>query len=85
MVAKQVLLLIRNQELQYTNVYQEGGDYVTKDTSKVLKTSKKIAEGLKLNYGEAYPQLASKETFQVEVIGEEPVVGQKNTSSNYLG
>ena len=63
-----------NQELQYTNVYQEGGDYVTKDISKVLKTSKKIAEGLKLNYGEAYPQLASKETFQVEVIGEvEPV------------
>ena len=65
---------IRNQELQYTNAYQEGGDYVTKDISKVLKTSKKIAEGLKLNYGEAYPQLASKETFQVEVIGEvEPV------------
>ena len=65
---------IRNQELQNTNVYQEGGDYVTKDISKVLKTSKKIAEGLKLNYGEAYPQLASKETFQVEVIGEvEPV------------
>ncbi|MWX55343.1 cell division protein FtsA, partial [Francisella tularensis] len=65
---------IRNQELQYTNVYQEGGEYVTKDISKVLKTSKKIAESLKLNYGEAYPQLASKETFQVEVIGEvEPV------------
>ena len=65
---------IRNQELQYTNVNQEGGDYVTKDISKVLRTSKKIAEGLKLNYGEAYPLLASKETFQVEVIGEvEPV------------
>ena len=65
---------IRNQELQYTNVNQEGGDYVTKDISKVLKTSKKIAEGLKLNYGEAYPPLASKETFQVEVISEvEPV------------
>jgi len=65
---------IRNQELQYTNVNQEGGDYVTKDISKVLRTSKKIAEGLKLNYGEAYPPLANKETFQVEVIGEvEPV------------
>ena len=65
---------IRNQELQYTNVNQEGGDYVTKDISKVLRPSKKIAEGLKLNYGEAYPPLASKETFQVEVIGEvEPV------------
>ena len=65
---------IRNQELQFTNILQEGGDYVTKDISKVLKTSQKLAEGLKLNYGEAYPPLASKETFQVEVIGEvEPV------------
>ena len=65
---------IRNQELQFTNILQEGGDYVTKDISKVLKTSQKLAEGLKLNYGEAYPSLASKETFQVEVIGEvEPV------------
>ena len=64
----------RNQELQFTNILQEGGDYVTKDISKVLKTSQKLAEGLKLNYGEAYPSLASNETFQVEVIGEvEPV------------
>ena len=61
---------IRNQELQFTNILQEGGDYVTKDISKVLKTSQKLAEGLKLNYGEAYPSLASNETFQVEVIGE---------------
>ena len=65
---------IRNQELQFTNILQEGGDYVTKDISKVLKTSQKLAEGLKLNYGEAYPSLASNEPFQVEVIGEvEPV------------
>lgn len=65
---------IRNQELQFTNILQEGGDYVTKDISKVLKTSQKLVEGLKLNYGEAYPSLASNETFQVEVIGEvEPV------------
>ena len=65
---------IRNQELQFTNILQEGGDYVTKDISKVLKTSQKLAEGLKLNYGEADPSLASNETFQVEVIGEvEPV------------
>ena len=65
---------IRNEELQFTNILQEGGEYVTKDISKVLKTSQKLAEGLKLNYGEAYPSLASNETFQVEVIGEvEPV------------
>jgi len=66
--------VLNEQELQFTNILQEGGDYVTKDISKVLKTSQKLAEGLKLNYGEAYPSLASNETFQVEVIGEvEPV------------
>ena len=50
---------VRNQELQYTNIYQEGGDYVTKDISKVLKTSQKLAESLKFNYGEAYPPITS--------------------------
>ena len=65
---------VRNQELQFTNIYQEGGEYVTKDISKVLKTSKKLAESLKFNYGEAYVPTASNESFQVEVIGEvEPV------------
>lgn len=65
---------VRNQELQFTNIYQEGGGYVTKDISKVLKTSKKLAESLKFNYGEAYVPAASNESFQVEVIGEvEPV------------
>ncbi|MDO4666942.1 MAG: cell division protein FtsA [Streptococcus sp.] len=65
---------VRGQELQYTNIYQEGGDYVTKDISKVLKTSQKLAESLKFNYGAAYVPLAGKESFQVEVIGEvEPV------------
>lgn len=73
---------IRGQELQFTDIYQEGGDYVTKDISKVLRTSKKIAEGLKYNYGEAFPSLTSdSETFQVEVIGEvEPV----EVSERYL-
>ncbi|PLA02472.1 cell division protein FtsA [Streptococcus anginosus] len=65
---------VRNQELQFTNIYQEGGEYATKDISKVLKTSKKLAESLKFNYGEAYVPAASNESFQVEVIGEvEPV------------
>lgn len=62
--------VMRNQELQYTNIYQEGGDYITKDISKVLTTSQSIAENLKFNYGIAYPQDASdKEKFTVEVIG----------------
>ncbi|MGT2845767.1 cell division protein FtsA [Streptococcus massiliensis] len=73
---------VRSQELQFTNIYQEGGEYVTKDISKVLRTSQKMAEGLKFNYGEAYPPAASEsETFQVEVIGEiEPV----EVSERYL-
>ncbi|HFU3803255.1 TPA: cell division protein FtsA [Streptococcus suis] len=63
--------VMRNQELQYTNIYQEGGDYITKDISKVLTTSQSIAENLKYNYGVANPQDASeKEKFSVEVIGE---------------
>ncbi|MDQ0221490.1 cell division protein FtsA [Streptococcus moroccensis] len=62
---------VSNQKLVYTNVYQEGGDYVTKDISKVLTTSQSIAENLKYNFGIAYPALAShKETMQVDVIGE---------------
>ena len=72
---------VRNQELQYTNIYQEGGDYVTKDISKVLKTSKKLAESLKFNYGEAYVPAASQETFQVEVIGE---VNPVEVTESYL-
>ena len=65
---------VRSQELQFTNIYQEGGDYVTKDISKVLKTSQKLAESLKFNYGEAYVPSAGNEVFHVEVIGEvEPV------------
>lgn len=63
--------VMRGQELQYTNTYQEGGDYITKDISKVLTTSQSIAENLKFNYGVAYPQQATeKEKFTVEVIGE---------------
>lgn len=63
--------VMRNQELQYTNIYQEGGEYITKDISKVLTTSQSIAENLKFNYGIAYPQQATeKEKFMVEVIGE---------------
>ncbi|HFU4501369.1 TPA: cell division protein FtsA [Streptococcus suis] len=63
--------VMRGQELQYTNIYQEGGDYITNDISKVLTTSKSIAENLKYNYGIAFPAEASdKEKFTVEVIGE---------------
>ncbi|MGT2799084.1 cell division protein FtsA [Streptococcus marmotae] len=63
--------VMRGQELKDAKVYQEGGDYITKDISKVLTTSQSIAENLKFNYGIAYPQEATeKEKFMVEVIGE---------------
>lgn len=62
---------MRAQELQFTNTYAEGGDYVTKDISKVLKTSHQIAEALKFNFGSADLSSASpSETVQVEVVGE---------------
>ena len=39
-----------------------------------MKTSQKLAEGLKLNYGEAYPPLQVRKHSKSEVIGEvEPV------------
>lgn len=61
---------MRSQELQYTNTYPEGGEYVTKDISKVLKTSMQIAEALKFNFGQADLSVASEsETVQVDVVG----------------
>lgn len=66
---------MRAQELQYTNIYSEGGEYVTKDISKVLKTSMQIAEALKFNFGSANMAATSlTETVPVEVVGsDEPV------------
>ncbi|MBM7642614.1 cell division protein FtsA [Streptococcus loxodontisalivarius] len=63
---------MRAQELQYTNTYSEGGEYVTKDISKVLKTSSQIAEALKFNFGTAnLSEASNSETVQVEVVGSE--------------
>lgn len=73
---------MRNQELQYTNIYPEGGDYVTKDISKVLKTSRDIAEALKFNFGNANVEAASTtETVQVDVVGETSPI---DVSERYL-
>ncbi len=63
---------MRAQELQYTNTYSEGGEYVTKDISKVLKTSIQIAEALKFNFGQADISKSSlTETVNVDVVGSE--------------
>lgn len=66
---------MRAQELQYTNIYAEGGEYVTKDISKVLKTSMEIAEALKFNFGQAnLEEASSSETVQVDVVDRKSVV-----------
>ncbi|MDR1568795.1 MAG: cell division protein FtsA [Streptococcaceae bacterium] len=60
-----------DHKIKYTSVIKEGGEFVTKDISVVLNTSVKNAEGLKINYGEAYPAHASEtEEFPVDVIGQ---------------
>ncbi|MFS1664557.1 cell division protein FtsA [Streptococcus sp. zg-JUN1979] len=66
---------MRAQELQYTNTYPEGGDYVTKDISKVLKTSMQTAESLKFNFGQANIVDSNEgETVMVDVVGsDEPI------------
>lgn len=58
-------------ELKFTHVEQEGGEFVTKDISVVLNTSLANAEGLKNNYGNAYsPNVSDNEEFPVDVIGQ---------------
>ncbi|MFV0559643.1 MAG: cell division protein FtsA [Enterococcus sp.] len=67
--------VMHDKQLKYTNVDQEGGEFVTKDISIVLNTSFNNAEALKINYGDAFPERASSnEEFPVDVIGQsEPV------------
>ena len=73
---------MRAQELQYTNIYAEGGEYVTKDISKVLKTSMEIAEALKFNFGQAnLEEASSSETVQVDVVGSDTPI---SVSERYL-
>lgn len=62
-------------ELKFTHVDQEGGEFVTKDISVVLNTSLNNAEALKINYGDAFSERTSAaEEFPVDVIGKnEPV------------
>lgn len=66
---------MRNQELQYTNTYTDGGDYVTQDISKVLKTTLPIAEALKFNFGNASVSESSQtDSVQVDIVGsDEPI------------
>jgi cell division protein FtsA len=69
------IAVMHDKQLKFTNVNQEGGEFVTKDISTVLNTSFNNAEALKINYGDAYPERTSaSEEFPVDVIGKsEPV------------
>lgn len=62
--------VMHDKQLKFTQVNQEGGEFVTKDISTVLNTSFNNAEALKINYGDAYPERTSEaEEFPVDVIG----------------
>lgn len=67
--------IIYDNELKYSFVDQEGGDYVTKDISVILNTSIESAERLKREYGYAIAsQTSDEEYFPVEIVGKkEPV------------
>lgn len=78
--------VMHDKQLKFTNLDQEGGEFVTKDISIVLNTSFNNAEALKINYGDAYPERTSPdEEFPVDVIGQsEPVKGDERYLSEII-
>lgn len=67
--------IIYDDQLKYSFVDQEGGDFVTRDISVILNTSLESAERVKREYGFAVSQNTSdEEYFPVETVGrKEPV------------
>lgn len=67
--------IIYDNQLKYSFVDQEGGDFVTKDISIILNTSLESAERIKREYGYAIAsQTSDEEYFPVETVGKkEPV------------
>ncbi|MDO4432497.1 MAG: cell division protein FtsA [Aerococcaceae bacterium] len=62
--------IIYDNQLKYSFVDQEGGDFVTKDISVILKTGLESAEYIKKEYGYAISkQMSDEEYFPVEVAG----------------
>lgn len=67
--------IIYNNDLKYSFVDQEGGDFVTKDISVILNTSLDNAERIKREYGYAVPnQTSDEEFFPVETVGKKDPV-----------
>lgn len=67
--------IFHENQLKFSFVDQEGGEFVTRDISIILNTSQKSAEQLKREYGYAIASHTSdQEFFSVETIGKkEPV------------
>lgn len=67
--------IIHDHKLKFTQVDQEGGEYITKDISVVLNTSFDSAEKLKRDYGNANTEVTSEsEEFPVETVGQTDAV-----------
>ncbi|KRL63473.1 cell division protein FtsA [Lactobacillus psittaci] len=74
--------VIHENKIKYATIDLEGGNDITKDISVVLGTSKHDAEQIKLDYGSADPELASKDDkFAVKSVGQSE---QQMVSENYL-
>lgn len=71
---------IHDNEVKFTKVVDEGGEYVTQDISIVLNTSVKNAEQLKKEVGQAYYELANGDrVIQVEVVGQKEPISVRET------
>lgn len=71
---------VHDNEVKFTEVVPEGGEYVTQDISIVLNTSVKSAEQLKREVGQAFYELANGDRIiQVDVVGQKEPVSVRET------
>lgn len=74
--------VIKEGQIKYANIDLEGGSDITNDISAVLSISKRDAEQIKLDYGFADPQFASKnDKFAINSVGSN---GQQMIDEVYL-
>lgn len=74
--------VIKQGQIKYANIDLEGGSDITNDISAVLSISKHDAEQIKLDYGFADPQFASKkDKFAINSVGSN---GQQMIDEVYL-
>lgn len=74
--------VIKEGQIKYANIDLEGGSDITNDISAVLSISKRDAEQIKLYYGFADPQFASKnDKFAINSVGSN---GQQMIDEVYL-